>query len=76
MHWNYYGGDHGIIGWIMMLLFWGLVIWGAYALLTKIACGQGPKSTSDTAEELVRKRYARGEISREELEEKLKVLRS
>ena len=61
-------------GWFMpifMILFWGLVIWGIVALV------RGASSSSehkDSALEVLKRRYAKGEINKEEFEQKKKDL--
>jgi putative membrane protein len=65
-------------GWLMvipMLLFWGLVIWGIVALLRRsFTVTSGTSASGETAIEVLKKRYARGEISTEEYEEKRRDL--
>lgn len=73
-------GMMGGFGWgwsIFMVLFWGLVIWGVVVLVRGLSQPRGPDSSSgrpESALELLKKRYARGEISKEEFEEKKKDL--
>ena len=50
-----------------MLLFWGLVIVGV-VLGIRWLISQGKESRSDSALEILRQRYARGEINKEEFE--------
>jgi len=63
-------------GWFMplfMLLFWGLAIWVVVALVRGMRHPSGSASGSsqpDSALEILKKRYTRGEISKEEYEEK------
>jgi putative membrane protein len=67
-----YGG-----GWIMgiiMLLFWGLIVWGIIALIRHFSVRQPNNFQPDSALEILRKRYAQGEINKEEFEEKKKAL--
>jgi len=74
-----YGMGYGM-GWgggVVMLLFWVVVIVGIIVLVRWLtsaprhgAVGRG----EDTALELLKKRYARGEISKEEFQEKRKDL--
>ncbi len=58
--------------WILGLIFWILVIIGL-ALLIKYLWG-GAKRGEESALEILKKKYARGEISKEEFEEKKKDL--
>lgn len=63
----------GVFGWLSMILFWLLLILGVVALLRYI--GKSPQSREDkTPLDILKERYARGEIDKEEFEEKRKVL--
>lgn len=72
-------GMMGGYGWgwfmpIIMILFWGLIIWAIVELVrgtTGYRSGD-PSGRSDTALDVLKKRYARGEISKEEFEDKKK----
>lgn len=57
-------------GWIFMILFWVIVIFIVVYLAKKIGSGE-----KETAEEILKKRYARGEISKEEFERLQKDIR-
>jgi putative membrane protein len=59
----------------MMGLFWVLVIVGI-VLLIRWLPGQGKGGRADAALEILRQRYARGEINKEEFEAKKKDLMS
>ena len=75
MHWfNDYGMGIGF-GWLFMILFWALVIMGIIYLVKMLAGNTGPATPKETAEDILRKRFARGELSREEFEKALQVLR-
>jgi putative membrane protein len=69
MSWN---GWH--MGW--MWFFWGFVIL-LLVLLFQRATGspRTPSETQSSAEEILKRRYARGEIGKEEYESKLEGLR-
>jgi putative membrane protein len=56
-----------------MLLFWALVIVGV-VLGIRWLISQGKESRSDSALEILRQRYARGEINKEEFEARKKDL--
>ncbi|HEY3304202.1 MAG TPA: SHOCT domain-containing protein [Candidatus Binatia bacterium] len=58
---------------LLMLLFWVLVIVGL-VIGIRWLLGQGKESRSDSALEILRQRYARGEINKEEFEAKRKDL--
>lgn len=58
---------------LMMLLFWGLVIVGL-VLGIRWLIGQGRETRSDSALEILRQRYARGEINKDEFEAKKRDL--
>jgi putative membrane protein len=57
----------------VMFLFWALVIVGLIVGIRWLV-GQGRVSRSDSALEILRQRYARGEINKEEFEGKKKDL--
>ncbi|WP_374350681.1 SHOCT domain-containing protein [Chitinimonas sp.] len=67
MMWGF--GGMGL-GWLMMLLFWGLVFAGIVMLVKAFS----QRQEGDTALELLKQRYARGEIDRAEFEQKRKDL--
>ena len=58
---------------IMMLLFWALII-VAVVLGIRWLLGQGKETRGDPALEILRQRYARGEINKDEFEAKKKDL--
>ena len=70
------GGLVGIGMGIVMLVFWGLTIWGIVLLVRGLTSGGGGESArqNDSAMEIIKRRYARGEINKEEYEEKKKDL--
>ncbi len=74
-----YGYGMSWYGHILMLIFWVAVIVGIIFLIRWLvvsshAVGQGTSQGTDTALDILRKRYARGEINKEEFEEKKKDL--
>ncbi len=76
MHW--YDGGWGMSGGAMVL--WTLVIVAVVIVLVLFVARSGgssqrPRSLSDSPEEILKKRYARGEIDRDEYEQRLNDLR-
>ena len=63
-------GGYGILG----LIFWILLIIGLVLLIKYLWEGSGAKRGEESALEILKKKYARGEISKEEFEEKKKDL--
>ena len=73
---NSYGWGGMIFGMISMLLFWALLI-AAVVALVKYAWGTGNSSErrhEKSALDILKERYARGEIEREEFELKKRDL--
>jgi putative membrane protein len=72
MMWGYYGNSFGwgIIGWLMMIVMMALpvalIVWVIYKISN--SGSQNGKSVLDVLKE----RYAKGEIDRKEFEEKKK----
>lgn len=70
MHWmDWFGG-----GGFMMIFWWGLIIGGIILLVKWISHPNSVTKIDDSALEILKKRYAGGEISKEEFEEKKKDL--
>lgn len=67
---------HDGMGWWMLfgslwfVVFWGLIIWAVITLVSKLSDGQsgqsGPSSREEPPLDIVKRRYARGEISKED----------
>lgn len=69
------GGCHGMgFGWIGMVLFWVLLVVAA-VMLFKSTSGNGMSSgRKNNALDILKERYARGEVEREEFEQKKRDL--
>jgi len=62
-------------GWLVMvfmILFWGLVVWAVIQLAGKATGNDG--DGADSAIAIIKRRYAAGEITREEFEAKRREL--
>jgi putative membrane protein len=68
------GGMWGIGMMFMMLLFWFLVIGGLIVAVRWFLSDQKERRGNDSAMEILRQRYARGEINKEEFETKKRDL--
>jgi putative membrane protein len=62
-----YGMGYGIIG-ILWLIFWILIIVGLVLLIKYLWEGGRSRKEQESGLEILKKRYARGEISKEEFE--------
>ena len=76
MYWSNYGWGWGMgFGWFFMVIFWVLVILGIVYLI-KVITGIGKKEEKEeTAIDILNKRYAKGEISKEEFDRMKEDLR-
>lgn len=68
-----YGGT--ATGWISMILFWAVIILLIVWLYKQITGAEPkPAMTEETPLEILKRRYAKGEIDKNEFEEKKKYL--
>ncbi len=68
MMWGFWG-----VGLIFMIVFWALIIVGLILLirwLARVTKAAKTTGTEESAVEILKKRYARGEIDKEEFEQK------
>lgn len=69
MHWGDYGWGWGMgFGGVFMIIFWILVILGILYVVKSIARGRKEGMKEETALDILKKRYAKGEIAKEEFE--------
>jgi putative membrane protein len=59
-----------------MLLFWGVVLAGIIILIRSVFSkgGHGDTRPAESALDILKKRYAKGEIGQDEFEEKKRVI--
>ncbi|PIU08842.1 MAG: electron transporter RnfE [Candidatus Moranbacteria bacterium CG08_land_8_20_14_0_20_34_16] len=74
MMWNFSNNPMGWFGfgWIFMFIFWGFIIWGLVTLIGWLIKQKEDKDNS--AMDILKKKYANGEINKKEFEEKKKDL--
>ena len=73
MGWGYGWGWFGVV---LMAIFWVAVIVGIVALIRWLwgAGGRGKTGSEDAPLEILKRRYARGDLKKEEFEQKKKDL--
>ena len=81
MMWYWGGGVHWwewLLGFIGMVLFWGLIIWAVWSLVSGLSgrSPQPPPPAASDARRILDERLARGEIDVEEYRRLLDVMRS
>jgi putative membrane protein len=77
MHWgNFSGMGYGGfgLGWIFMVLFWAMVILGIVYLIKQLRGGTKVNGAEESAQDILKKRYAAGEITKDEYKEKLAII--
>lgn len=71
-------GGYGLFGGLLMIVFWILVIVGVVLLIKwfidQSARGTGHAPASDRALDVLKERYARGEVAKDEFEQVKKDL--
>lgn len=72
-HWGF-GGFWFILP--IAIILWGMLIWGIVALIRRGKRGYWYRyhHESESALDILKKRYARGEITKEEFEDKKKAI--
>jgi putative membrane protein len=68
MHGDYGWGMGFGFGWIFTILFWVLIILGIIYLVKVITAASKKDGKGETALDILNKRYAKGEITKEEFE--------
>ena len=76
MGWNSLGMGigGGWFGLVFMVLFWGLIIWLVVVLIQRLTDQGKSREDRNSALDILKERYAKGEINKQEFEEKKKDL--
>lgn len=67
MHWGDFGWGMGF-GWLFMVLFWVLIILGVVFIFKMLSGRSRSVEKGESALDILQKRYAQGEITKEEFE--------
>lgn len=76
MHWSGYGMGWGMgFGWIFMIIFWAAIIFLVFYLVRTLTTGHDREHCHTGPVDILKERYARGEIGREDFEKMKDELR-
>lgn len=64
-----WGAGWMIVGWIWMVVFWGALIWLIVWGVKRLTEPRQPATGGQTPVEVLKLRYARGEVTRQQYEE-------
>jgi putative membrane protein len=70
---SFFGFGHGFGGWIFPFLFWGLIIFAIISIIRRLIPGNRSIG-KNSALDILKKRYASGEINKQEFSEMKSVL--
>ncbi|MGE5174398.1 MAG: SHOCT domain-containing protein [Betaproteobacteria bacterium] len=74
MHWGTYGWGMGF-GWLWMALVWALIIGGVAYAVKAASRSVVHHDSKETPRDILKKRYAKGEITKQEFERQLEDLK-
>ncbi len=72
---SFFSFGHGLFGWIFLLLFWGLIIFAIISIIQRLIPGNRSLKR-ESALDILKKRYASGEINHQEFSEMKSALSS
>jgi len=64
-HWAWWQGG---LMWLGMIVFWGMLIWAVYAVITNLTRKPGPNDGGNDARRILDQRLASGEIDAAEFQ--------
>lgn len=69
MHWMNGGGGYMWFGWIFWLILLGVIIWAVVTIINKSQMGTRNSQPGETAIDILKKRFAKGEITKEQYDQ-------
>lgn len=69
MHWMNGGGGYMWFGWIFWLILLGVIIWAVVTIINKSQIGTRSSQPSESAMDILKKRFAKGEITKEQYDQ-------
>ena len=75
MHWMNGGGGYMWFGWIFWLILLGVIVWAVVTIINKNQTGTGNNQLGESSIDILKKRFAKGEITKEQYDQMKTVLK-
>lgn len=75
MHWMNGSGGYMWFGWIFWLILLGVIVWAVVTIINKNQTGTGNNQLGESSIDILKKRFAKGEITKEQYDQMKTVLK-
>ena len=75
MHWMNGAGGYMWFGWIFWLILLGVIVWAVVTIINKNQTGTGNNQLGESSIDILKKRFAKGEITKEQYDQMKTVLK-
>ena len=75
MHWMNGSGGYMWFGWIFWLILLGVIVWAVVTIINKNQTGTGNNQLGESSIDILKKRFAKGEITKKQYDQMKTVLK-